>query len=119
MSNEENFALVRRFNQVFKADDDLTVLDEILAPDFVAHNGDEEVRGPDGWRRFVLDTRKEGGDIETGIDELIGDDSLVAERWWMRGTAGGSATFSGRGVTMHRIVNGRLQENWAVYQPED
>ena len=58
MSNEENFELVRRFNQVFKADDDLSVLDEILAADFVAHNGDEDVRGPDGWRRFVLDARK-------------------------------------------------------------
>ncbi len=118
MSNEENFALVRRFNQVFKADDDLTVLDEILAPDFVAHNGDEEVRGPDGGRRFVLDTRKVGGDIETGIDELIGNDSLVAERWWMRGSAGDGAAIRGHGVTIHRIVNGKLQENWAVYQAE-
>jgi hypothetical protein len=118
MSNEENFALVRRFNQVFKADDDLTVLDEILAPDFVAHNGDEEVRGPDGWRRFVLETRNEGGDIEAGIDELIGSDSLVAERWWMRGTADEGTTFSGHGVTMHRIANGRLQENWAVFSQD-
>ncbi len=117
MSNEENFDLVRRFNQIFKAGD-LSVLDEILAPDFVAHNGDEEVRGPDGWRQFVLDTRKEGGDIDTGIDELIGNGSLVAKRWWMRGSANSGAAVRGHGVTMHRIVNGRLQENWAVYQPE-
>ena len=117
MSNEENFALVRRFNQVFKADDDLTVLDEILAPDFVAHNGDEEVRGPEGWRQFVLEVREAGGEIETGIDELIGDDSLVAERWWIRGSAEGTQV-RGHGMTMHRIVNGKLQENWAVYQPD-
>ncbi len=118
MSTEENFALVRRFNQVFRADDDLTVLDEILAPDFVAHNGDEEVRGPDGWRKFVLDIRKEStSDIETGIDELIGNDSLVAERWWMHSSADGVAV-RGHGITMHRIVGGKLQENWAVYLPE-
>jgi SnoaL-like domain len=114
VSNEENFGLVRRFNQVFRADDDLSVLDEILAPDFVAHNGDEEVRGPDGWRQFVLSVRDRGGEVETGIDELLGDGSLVAERWWMRTSAGGDAGFQGRGITMHRIVNGRLQENWAV-----
>ncbi len=119
MSNEENFALVRRFNQVFRADDDLTVLDEILAADFVAHNGDEEVRGPEGWRQFVLEVRRNGGNIETGIDELIGDDSLVAERWWMRGSGDGGTAFRGHGVTVHRIVNGKLQENWAVYQPEE
>jgi hypothetical protein len=104
MSHEENFELVRRFNQVFRADADLSVLDEILAPDFVAHHGDVEVRGPDGWRQFVLDTRREGGDIETGIDELIGNDSLVAERWWMRSSADGGAAAQGHGVTMHRIV---------------
>lgn len=116
MSNEENFELVRRFNRLFQADDDLTVLDEIVAPDFVAHNGDEDVHGPDGWRQFVLEVRRGGGVIETGIDELIGNDSLVAERWWMR--ASSNEAFSGRGVTMHRIVNGRLQENWAVVAPE-
>jgi SnoaL-like domain len=114
VSNEQNFELVRRFNQVFKPDEDLSVLDEILAPDFVAHNGDTEVRGADRWRQFVLDTREESGDIETGIDELIGNGSLVAERWWMRGS--GSA--AGHGMTVHRIENGRLRENWAVFEPK-
>jgi SnoaL-like domain len=117
VSNEENFELVRKFNRVFAPDGDLGVLDEILAPDFVAHNGDEDVHGPDGWRQFVLEVRKDGGDIETGADELWGDGSLVAERWWMRGSTPGTDVY-GRGVTIHRIVNGRLQENWAVYHPE-
>ena len=119
MSKEENFELVRRFNQVSKADHDLSVLNEILAPDFVAHNGDEDVRGPDGWRQFVLAMQEEGGDVETGIDELIGDGNLVAERWWIRSSAAGDAGPNGHGVTIHRIVNGKLQENWAVFQPEN
>jgi predicted SnoaL-like aldol condensation-catalyzing enzyme len=118
VSNEENFELVRRFNRVFRSDDDLTVLDQILAPDFVAHNGDEVVRGPDGWRQFVLEARRQGGEIETGSDELIGDGSLVAERWWIRSAANGDAAIQGRGVTVHRIADGKLQENWAVFQPE-
>ncbi len=96
MSTEENFALVRRFNQVFK-EDDLSVLDEILAPDFVAHNGDQDIHGPDGWRRFVLETREQGGDVDTGNDELLGDGSLVAERWWMRGSTDGMSNSSAMG----------------------
>ena len=63
--------------------------------------------------------RRNGGDVETGIDELIGHGNLVAERWWIRSTADGDAGLNGHGVTMHRIVNGRLQENWAVFQPEN
>jgi predicted SnoaL-like aldol condensation-catalyzing enzyme len=118
VSNEQNLELVRRFNQVFRADDDLTVLDEILAPDFVAHNGDEEVHGPDGWRQFVLEARRMGGNIETGIDELIGDGSLVAERWWLRSSADGAEAFDGHGITIHRIADGKLQENWAVAEAE-
>lgn len=117
MSNEENFDLVRRFNQVFIAQD-LGLLDELLAPGFVAHNGDREVRGPDGWRRFVLETRSEAGTIETGVDELIGDGDLVGERWWIRGSAGGGDGLRGHGITVHRIVNGKIQENWAVFSPD-
>lgn len=113
MSDDENFELVRRFNQAWRAED-LSIFDELLAPDFVAHNGDEEVRGPDGWRQWVLETREQDGPIETGVDELIGDGSLVGERWWFRSSAGG-----GHGLTMHRIEDGRLRENWAVYRPEN
>jgi hypothetical protein len=116
VSDEENFALVRRFNQVFKLDD-LSVLDEILAPDFVAHNGDQEIHGPDGWKRFVLETRQQAGEVDTGNDELLGDGNLVAERWWMRGVGDGLDRVHGHGITIHRIANGRLQENWAVFHP--
>ena len=119
MSTEENFELVRRFNQVSKADDVLSVLNEIVASDFVAHNGDEDVRGPDGWRQFVLAIQGKAGDVETGIDELIGEGNLVAERWWIRSHSAGDPGPIGHGITMHRIVNGKLQENWAVFQPEN
>jgi hypothetical protein len=117
MSTEENFELVRRFNQAFGAED-LGVLDEILAVDFVAHNGDEEVHGPDGWRGFILEARAHGTEIETGNDELIGDGDLVAERWWWRAPADGGGQLNGHGITMHRIVNNRLQENWGVFHPD-
>jgi hypothetical protein len=35
----------------------------------------------------------------------------VAERWWVRADG-----LTRRGITMHRIENGKLQEDWAVYQ---
>ncbi len=116
MSKEMNFELVRRFAQTVKTGD-LSSLDEILAPDFVAHKEHEEFRGPDGWRQHVLDIRRQLGEIETGVDEVLGDENLVAERWWIRGRTKDGEVFHGHGITMHRIVNGRLQENWEIFQP--
>jgi SnoaL-like domain len=109
VSDEENFELVRRFNQV-AGGGDLDVLEELLAPDFVAHGLGSEVHGPDGWRQLILAGRDEFGESESGIDELIGNGDLVAERWWIRADAG-----TRRGITMHRIVDGKLQEDWAVF----
>ena len=118
MSNEENFELVRRFNAVFRTRD-FAVLDDIVAPDFVAHNGDQEVRGAAGWRQFVLETTEQAGDVDTGVDELLGDGNLVAERWWFRAAHAGSEGLSGHGITVHRLANGKLAENWAIFQPDD
>ncbi len=80
----------------------------------MARKGHEEFRGPDGWQH-VLDIRMQLGQIETGVDEVLGDESLVAERWWIRGRAEDGQVFHGRGITMHRIVNGKLQENPHLY----
>jgi ketosteroid isomerase-like protein len=110
VSDEENFELIRRFNQVVGGGD-LDELDELLAPDFVAHGFEGEVSGRDAWREFVVAGREQFGESEAGIEELIGNGDLVAERWWIRAAAG-----TRRGITMHRIVDGRLQEDWAVYQ---
>jgi hypothetical protein len=110
VSNEENFELVRRFNKVL-ALKDLSVLDELLAPDFAAHDGEQEVRGRDAWRQFVAAGQEQYGDVETGVDELIGHGNLVAERWWIRASA-----VTRRGITIHRIADGRLQEDWVVYE---
>jgi ketosteroid isomerase-like protein len=117
VSKESNFELFRRFGRTVSTGD-LSSLDELLAPDFVGRKGREEFRGPDGWRQHVLDIRREFSGIESGVDEVLGDDGLVAERWWIRGRTKDGEDFHGRGITMHRIVNGRLQENWEIFQPE-
>src|SRR4051812_2043186 len=110
VSDEENLDLIRRFNQTPGAKD-LSLLDELIAQDYVAHGGDQEIRGRDGWKQFLLAGAEEFGDSESGIDELIGNGNLVAERWWIRAAAGVR-----RGITIHRIENNKIQEDWVVWQ---
>lgn len=115
MSNED---LVRRFSRLWVTRD-YDELSEIVAEDFVAHNGPDEVRGADGWRKFVEDGWKQFGAIDTGIDELIEDRGLLAERWWFKAGTGDGPHLSSHGITVHRVVDGRLQENWAVAASPD
>jgi predicted ester cyclase len=116
--SDEHFDLVRQFNQLFSTRD-LDLLQRLVAPDFVAHNGDTDVRGPDGWRRFLEESWERFERVDTGIEELIANGGLVAERWWFRATPkDGGEGLRGHGITIHRVVDGRLQENWATFQPE-
>jgi SnoaL-like domain len=110
VSEDENYEVVRRFNQSVNAED-LSVLDDLLASDFVAHGGEQDIRGRDGWKQFILSGREQFGDSESGIDELLGNGNLVAERWWIRAAAG-----TRRGITMHRIADGKIAEDWAVWE---
>ncbi len=113
MSDEEDIELVRRFNQTPGAKD-LSVLDELLAEDFVAHSGyGQDVRGRDAWRQWVLAGQAQFGEVEMGIDEVLVNGNMVAERWWAKVDAG-----TRRGITMHRIENGKIQEDWVVWEDD-
>jgi len=119
MSDDDDFSVIRRFNAAGHQADD-SALDELLAPDFVAHNGDEDVHGVDGWRAFLASGTEQFGPSEAGIEELIRGGGFIAERWWLRLTSPAS-TGADRmhGITMHRIVDGRIAEQWAVMQMDE
>jgi|SRR4051812_13573921 limonene-1,2-epoxide hydrolase len=118
--SDDDFNLIRRFNAAGHQEDD-SALDELVTPDFVAHNGDlGDVHGADGWRAFLADGAAQLGPTEAGIDELTRGGEFVGERWWVRTTTPGSKPFSRiHGITMHHIVDGRIAEQWATMQIDE
>jgi ketosteroid isomerase-like protein len=115
ISLEANKVLVRRFTQVWNTGD-LAILDDLLASDFVAHNTDSDVTGIEGWKQFVMGARKDA-DIHCTTDELLADGDKVAEHWtWRSVDRATSRSVIATGMTIHRIADGKLQENWAVGQ---
>jgi hypothetical protein len=113
MSSEENKTRVRRFSNVWNTGN-LDDLDDVLAPDFVAHGSSADTTGIEGWKQFVRNLSA-GKDVHATVDELIADGDWVAERWSVRATdtATGEQT-TWQGMTLHRFANGKLQEDWAV-----
>ena len=118
----ENKALARRLvEEAFNAGR-LEVVDELVASDFVEHDPSltEEVRGPAGVKELIASYRAAFPDIRVTIEDQIADGDYVVSRWSAKGThqgelmgmsaTGKQATVTG--ITIDRIVDGRIAESW-------
>jgi len=117
-----NKALARRLvEEAFNAGR-LEVTDELIASDFVGHDPSlpGEVRGPAGVKEVIAGYRAAFPDIRVMIEDQIADGDLVVTRWRATGThqgelmgmsaTGKQATVTG--ITIDRIVGGRIAESW-------
>jgi steroid delta-isomerase-like uncharacterized protein len=122
---QESKAVVRRFLEDVFEGGDLDLIDEIFAPDYVLHDPvlPEEVRGPEGMRRYVSMYRGAYPDTAFTIEDQISDGDEVVTRWTGQGThegelmgippTGNRVTVTG--IEVDRVVNGRIEETWVIY----
>jgi steroid delta-isomerase-like uncharacterized protein len=122
MSAESNKALSRRLlEEAFNAGN-IDVIDELVTTDFVNHDAalPEPMVGPDAAKATISGYRTAFPDLRITIEEQIADDQGVATRWSANGThegdlmgmapTGKQATVTG--ITIDRIVDGRIAESW-------
>ncbi len=120
MSIEENKAIIRRWiEEAFNTGDE-RVMDELLAPDFVSYtSGSSEVGDREDQKRAIAQLHTAFPDLTTTIEDMIAEDDKVAYRWTLRGTHRGAwgnlaATgkqITGTGITINRIVDGKIVED--------
>jgi len=124
MSEGENKALIRRFFEEFRNRGDLAVADELLAPDCVLHAGlGPDIHGPEGCKQDIITVRSAFPDFHVTIDDMVAEGDEVATRWTIRGThrgefAGIAPTgrqVTGWGMSIDRIVGGKIVETWNRY----
>ena len=125
MSTEENKAIVRRVNDEVWSEGQLDVIDELIADDFVATivGAPEEIRGPQGFREFVVMYRKAFPDLRLTVDEQFAEGETVVTRWTATGTnegelmgmppTGKQATTAG--ININRVSGGKLVEGWGLF----
>ncbi|TMI70143.1 MAG: ester cyclase [Bacillati bacterium ANGP1] len=125
MSEEENKAIVRRVNDEVWNMGNLEAIDELIADDFVTTviGAPEQIRGPDGFRDFVLMYRKAFPDLRLTIDDQIAEGETVVTRWTATGThegelmgippTGKQATTAG--ININRISGGQLVDGWGIF----
>jgi predicted ester cyclase len=125
MSVESNKALIRRwFEEIVNGRTDPTVflaeLDKTIAPDFVDWDGSDPHNGREAMRRAVPFLLKALPDASFTVEQLIGEDDLVAVR--VRGEASHTGEVPGHVPTgkhitwteneIFRIANGQVVESW-------
>jgi len=125
MSTEENKAIVRRVNNEVWSEGHLDVIDELIADDFVATvvGAPEQIRGPQGFREFVVMYRTAFPDLRITVDEQFAEGETVITRWTATGTNEGElmgmpATgkqVTTAGININRISGGKLVEGWGLF----
>lgn len=119
-----NKELVRRFYQGVFVDWDLTLIDELVDPQFISHDWAEgTARGPQAFRDFYAGVQSAFPDTHYEVDELVAEGDKVVVRWRLLGThqgdfAGIAATgapIAMKGMAIYRVAEGKLMERWVVY----
>ena len=100
---EQNKALVRRFYEEVENRGNLSLIDELISPNF-RDVFNSSAHGPAGGRegiRVLVEKLRQRPDFHITIDDLIAEDDKVVLQM-------------PRGVEVLRIVNGMIEERWVI-----
>jgi steroid delta-isomerase-like uncharacterized protein len=123
MSAEENKDLARRSWEMLVNQQNPDAIDELYTPNFVWHEPDEDIQGPEEARRFLGMYLSAFPDMRVSVEDEIAEGDKVVTRWTIRGTHRGELMGMDptdeqveiKGITIHRIEGGRIAEEWERY----
>ena len=119
---DQNKAVARRvFDEIFNQGK-YEAAAQIYAPDFVNHGFSTDIdlkqdqAAARGWREAIPD-------IKVAVTMMIAEGDLVTVLWKAEGTNTGQGNglpatgkkVQGRGITIWRIVNGKIREEWSEF----
>ena len=114
MSKEANKVLARRIVEEMWNTRNLSVVDEVYAPEFGG--------GHEAAKQFVSANLAAFPDLQITIQDQIAENDLVATRYVIRATHQGEfanipptgKSFMVTGIEMHRFAGGKLVELWNI-----
>lgn len=128
MMTQDNAGLVVRFYEAVHNAHDLTVLDTAVDSAVVSRwSGLPEMHSSAELRAALAADLEGFPDHSMVLDQVVADGNDVASRWTYRGTHTGEyygIPATGRSivstvVSFDRIIDGKLTENWVVFDTYD
>ncbi len=123
MSAEDNKSVNLQWIQAFNERDWVTEA-AYRTSDYVAHmSGIPVPLDNDGWNAFMVEFTRAFPDAQISVDAAVAERDMVASRWTITGTHGGSfqgVPATGRlvsfaGCDFSRVVDGKIAEHWAQF----
>ena len=106
MSTEANKEIVRHFNEEFWNQRKLDAIDRFLHPNYTGHPGNTPLAAA---RENFTKMLEDAPDLHLQIDDLIAEGDKVVTRWtWQEGRKAAA-----RGISIYRIEDGKITEDWA------
>jgi len=119
MSLEENKAKVRKVIEAVINKQNLDLLDDLSAPDYVDHTHQLSLEGVKQFMNMLFEAFP---DWHETIEDIVAEGDKVwvrvkgtgTHKGEYRGIAPTGNKITGTGVNIYRIVNGKFVEGWAV-----
>jgi steroid delta-isomerase-like uncharacterized protein len=121
---EKNKDTFRRYVDEVWKDEKLGIADEVFAEKYLSHQSDGTVleRGPEDVKQFVTEYRSAFSDIENVVEDMIGEDDKVVNRWTLHATHTGEfrgIPAANKRITMTGIGTFRFSEDGKVVESWD
>ncbi len=123
MDCESNKAAKRKYLDAFNAQN-LDVIDELFAPDYVLHMaGSPDLKGAESLKQMVAGSFAALSEMRAQVEDMVAEGDKVVTRWTI--TAVHSGEFMGvpptnrhlimNGIIIDRFVDGRVVEAWESF----
>ena len=115
MSVDKNKAVVREFVSKVLVSRDLSMIDKLLAPNYVNHLGNVDLAG----FKAMLSTLKSAiTKQEIEIEDMVGEGDSVVIRGKIHITLADGKKTDGRIITYYRLENGKIVEDDPISIPD-
>lgn len=116
MNNEDLVVVQRVWTEIVNAGC-LDVVEDLVAESYTYRGpGGYELKGPEGFKRFVAALHQVFDGLHVDVHEYIVDGGRVVSRWTGRGTFKESGEdVQWRGATVTHVADGKMIDDWEYW----
>ncbi len=115
MSVDKNKAVVREFVSKVLVGRDLSMIDKLLAPNYVNHLGNVDLAG---FKAMLFTMKSAITKQEIEIEDMVGEGDSVVTRGKIYITLADGKKIDGRIITYYRLANGKIVEDDPISIPD-